>query len=710
MVFYRLVLAAALLASLPTLAQGTPQNRVATERTRAELLAHAPEGVEPGKPVWVGLQLAHQPEWHSYWKNSGDSGLPTRLEWSLPPGVIAGEVAWPIPRKYPIGTLINYGYADTVLLPVALTISPDFQPPPFKEVLEVKLKAQWLVCRKECIPEEGEFALSIPVRSTTALHAAAFEASFAAQPQALANDARIHVDGNTLKVYVSGLPAAAKGKQLEFFPEIAEVIHTSGDWTQAWEGATWTAQVPLSPHRAQSPAVMPLVLTLGDKGWRVEASVSGTWPAMAAPAAISPALQEALRSNAAAQQSPRVGFAAALLAALLGGLILNLMPCVFPVLAIKVIGFTKHARDQRARRLDGVAYSAGVVLSFAALGGLVAGLRAAGEQVGWGFQLQAPGFIAVLAALFTLIALNFAGVFEFGRLLPSRLASLEASHPVINAFLSGVLAVAIASPCTAPFMGAALGVAASLPLAQALAIFMVLGLGMALPYLATSWIPTVARLMPRPGGWMLTFRKFMAFPMFAAVVWLLWVLGRQSGIDAMAALLAVLLAMSMAVWTFSLQGGARATLSGMSLALLAGLLWASAGRITATGPVAARTPATTSLSADESWEPWQPGRVQKILATGRPVFVDFTAAWCVTCQYNKATTLSDPDVIAALAARNVALLRADWTLRDPAITAALVELGRSGVPVYVLYSKGAPPRVLSEILSPSEVHAALAAL
>jgi len=709
--FGRLLLAVGVLLGLAVHAQSNPKAIVATERTRAELLAHAPEGLEPGTPVWVGLQLAHQPEWHSYWKNSGDSGLPTRLEWILPPGVVAGEVAWPMPRKYPIGTLINYGYADTVLLPVPLTITPDFKPPLFKDTLEVKLKAQWLVCRQECIPEEGEFVLNVPVKSTTALHAAAFESSFAAQPQPLKGDAKIQVDGSVLRVRLSGLPPALTGQQLDFFPETAEVIETSGKWTQAWEGTTWTAQVPLSPHRTQSPGVMPFVVTHGNKGWAVEAPVTGTWPATAAPAALSPALQDALRSNAAAQSAPSATFGAALLAALLGGLILNLMPCVFPVLALKVVGFTKHATNQLARRTDGLAYSAGVVVSFAALGALVAGLRAGGEQVGWGFQLQSPGFVAVLAALFTLIALNLVGVFEFRGFLPSRIASLEVRHPVLNAFLSGVLAVAIASPCTAPFMGAALGTAVSLPFAQGLAVFVALGVGMALPYLAASWVPAVARVLPRPGEWMVTFRRFMAFPMFAAVVWLLWVLGRQSGVDAVAALLTFLLTLSMAAWAFSLRGKVRIALGGISLVLLGGLVWAAGGQITTPRVDPTASSASTQVtSAEGGWDAWQPGRVEQILASGRPVFVDFTAAWCVTCQYNKRTTLSDPEVLADLASKKVALLKADWTLRDPAITAALADLGRSGVPVYVLYKTGSPPKVLSEILSASELRQALGAL
>ncbi|VTY39848.1 Thiol:disulfide interchange protein DsbD [Xylophilus ampelinus] len=678
---------------------------VVTERTRAELLAHAPEGVEPGKTVWVGLQLAHQPEWHSYWKNSGDSGLPTKLEWQLPVGVTAGEIAWPMPRKYPIGTLINYGYEHTVLLPVPLTIAPEFKPSLLANALEVKLKAQWLVCRKECIPEEGEFALAVPSRSATALHGPAFQASFAAQPKPLAGQATVTIEGTALRLRVDGLPADLRGKQLEFFPETAEVIETSAPWKQAWQGELWTATVPLSPHRVQSPQVMPIVLTQGSMGWSIDAQVQGAWPAAPAPAALSPALQEALRANAAAPQSGAgLTLAAALLGAMLGGLILNLMPCVFPVLAIKVVGFAQHAGDQKARRIDGAAYSIGVVASFAALGLLVVVLRGAGQQLGWGFQLQMPGMVAALAVLFTLIGLNLAGVFEFRQIVPTRMASLQSCHPVLNSFLSGVLAVVVASPCTAPFMGAALGFAIGLPPAQAVLIFSTLGLGMALPYLVASWAPAVARVLPPPGDWMVVLRKLMAYPMFASVAWLLWVLGQQSGIDPVGALLALLVATGMLAWAFGLSGHARLVVGAIALASSLGFAWLLAGQI------GSGRPDRAVAAKDGAWQAWEPGRVEQLLASGRPVFVDFTAAWCVTCQYNKKTVLQDPAVLADLAARDVALLRADWTLRDPAITDALAALGRNGVPLYVIYTHNAAPRVLSEILSSRELRAALAAI
>ena len=709
-------------------AQGPARTVVSTEQVRAELMAHAPDGAQPGKTVWVGLQLAHQPHWHTYWKNSGDSGLPTVLQWTLPPGVLAAEIAWPVPRKIPIGTLANYGYEGTVLLPVRLTISPDFKPAGLSDAIAVGLKANWLVCRKECIPEEGEFALQIPLKGSTALNGPAFEAAFAAQPRPILNDpsgilppSKIEVVGQTLQLSITGLPLETRGKTLDFFPETPEVIETGAvlqtagqaapsarTWTQGWNGSVWQASVPLSSQRGSSPDLMPLVLALDQGGqrlgYRAEVRVIGTWPAPATAAAAVPALETALPDNRA-RPGPGIGLLAALAGALLGGLLLNLMPCVFPVLSIKLVEFARHAQDRRAQRISGIAYSAGVLLSFLALGGLMLGLRSAGEQLGWGFQLQSPAVVAALAVLFTLLGLNLAGMFEFGQFLPARLTSHQARNPALNAFLSGVLAVAVASPCTAPFMGASLGLALALPSAQALLVFACLGFGMALPFLLASLIPAATRLLPRPGHWMDTLRRVMAFPMFATVIWLVWVLGQQSGIDGAGALLALLLALAMVIWSLTLSGGSRSFMATLSIALLALLLgWLG-------DDVVRPAPAGNSASAaGERWQSWEPGRVEQLLASGRPVFVEFTAAWCVTCQYNKKTTLADAGVLADLAQKNVAQLRADWTRRDPAITAALRQLGRSGVPVYVLYQSGRAPVVLAEILSVGELRSLLARL
>ena len=720
-------------------AQNNTQSEVVrTDQVQAKLLAHAPQGVPvgqtpdaaAGQPVWVGLQITHAPEWHTYWKNAGDSGMPTELQWTLPPGVMAGDIAWPLPKKIPIGHLANYGYEGTVLLPVPLIITPEYKPGVLADALDVKLKATWLVCRKECIPQDGEFALKIPLRSSTALNGAAFDAALKSQPADVAGAHQVALkdDGKRLAVRVAGLPADVRGQPLELFPESPGVVVTAAtpakpgepvgarSWSQHWDGDVWTADVPVSPERADSPEKMTLVLVAGERGWRAEAPVAGAWPALALPAGVSPALEAALKANANAGANapppaaptavPATTFVWALLGALIGGLVLNLMPCVFPVLAIKVLGFTQHADDRRAHRTSGLAYTAGVVLSFLALGALMLALRAAGQQLGWGFQLQSPAVVAALTVLFTVIGLNLAGVFEFGSFLPSRLATLEARNPVANSFLTGMLAVAVASPCTAPFMGASLGLAVGLPALQALLIFAAIGLGMALPYLAASWWPAVARLLPKPGAWMDTFKKFMAFPMFGTAVWLLWVLGQQTGIDGAGALLALLVVLALVLWALGLTGRTRIVLASFSIA--AGALLASAFGPNVIKMAEAATPVAETPGA--RWQPWSAERVQTALGAGQPVFVDFTAAWCVTCQYNKKTTLASAEVLSAMDAAKVQTFRADWTRRDAAITAELQKLGRSGVPVYVLQAPGQAPVVFSEILSATEVKDALGRL
>ncbi|WP_198083346.1 thioredoxin family protein [Variovorax sp. E3] len=741
MIFSRIHFATLLIAtaaaSMPAAAQlaSKPGAVVTTPHVRAELIAHAPDGVSPGSPVWLGLQITHQPEWHTYWKNAGDSGLPTEMTWTLPAGVSTGEIAWPVPEKIPVGNLANYGYENTVLLPVPLEVSTLYKPPMAlgggTPAMDVQLKASWLVCRKECIPEEGTFSLSLPLQGSTALHKAEFDTAQAAQPQALAKPGTVEVDGHNLKVRLEGLPAAAQGKTLGFFPETPEVLRTAAvsgkDWTQSWQGGTWTATLPLADQRSASPTVMPVVVALAESdrqagqpiAWRAEAPVTGTWPTTPAPRAeVSPALQAALAANAANATSAAAAgaelpapssttFMAALLGALFGGLLLNLMPCVFPILAIKVLGFARQAGNASAHRKAGLAYTGGVMLSFLALGGAMLALRAAGAGLGWGFQLQSPGVVAALAALFTLIGLNLVGVFEFGRAAPSSVCSAQAKHPLVNDFLSGVLAVVIASPCTAPFMGVSLGFAIGLPAAQALLLFAALGFGLALPYLLAGFVPAVARLLPKPGPWMHTLRRLLAFPMFATVAWLVWVLGQQSGIDGAGTLLALLVCMAAIVWALTLQGRTRVVIATVMIAFTAVLAGAIGRNVL---QVVEPAKLASANGVGQRWQPWSAERVAELSGAGQPVFIDFTAAWCVTCQYNKKSTLSDTQVLADFDAKKVAMLRADWTRRDPAITAALTALGRSGVPVYVLQAPGKPPVVLTEILGKDEVRAALAAL
>ncbi|MEY4122544.1 MAG: hypothetical protein RLZZ457_1382, partial [Pseudomonadota bacterium] len=563
----------------PGLPLATPANSavVSTPQVRAELVAHAPQGVQSGQALWIGLQITHQPEWHTYWRNPGDSGLPTQLELNLPAGITAGDMQWPLPHKLKAGSLTNYGFDNTVLLAVPLTVSKQFKPNATQS-LEIQLHANWLVCRLECIPQEGDFTLRIPTHSSYVPQAAAFEALFAQQPQTLKGlKATTRFDAQQLVMQISGLPAALQGKAFGVYPEAAELVESAADQhpaaQQSWQGDTWTLRLPLSPMRMTEPKQFDLLLTVGEgaarQGYLVSAPITDSWPALPdAPAA----LQTAPVATHVTIDSPASGwvFALALLGAFVGGLILNLMPCVLPILAIKLLGFAQHSRQHRAHRVAGLSYTAGVVLSFLALGAGVLALRAAGEQLGWGFQLQSPVVVSALAALFTLIALNLFGLFELGQILPSRLASFQYKHPVMDALLSGVLAVAVASPCTAPFMGASLGLAMTLPTWQALAIFVTMGLGLATPYLLASLIPAVARKLPHPGPWMITLRQLLAFPMLATVVWLLWVLGQQTSLDTLMLALSGLLLLAAFIWVLQLHSRAA---RGLAWLLALTLAW-----------------------------------------------------------------------------------------------------------------------------------------
>lgn len=721
---------AALLAS--------PSAVVSTAQVRAELLVHAPQGVQAGQTFWLGLQIEHQAHWHTYWQNSGDSGLPTRLHWQLPAGLQAGEIAWPLPKKIPIGTLANYGYEGRVLLAVPVTVPAGFQFPA-SGGLPVRLQAEWLVCRQECIPQEGQLVLNLATAAAQTPHAALFDNARQLSPQPLpqlqqggtwitGGQTTLSDSGQHLNLRVHGLPASWRGQTLSAFPVTANVVHNAAvqgqDWTQEWQGAVWHARMPVSPERSDSPPAMRWVIAAGPESspqapaFQLETPVQGTWPALAhsAPAEISPALAKALADNARAAPQPvaatsAFGLSLAILGALVGGLLLNLMPCVFPVLAIKVLGFAQGHTAQAQHRSAGLAYTLGAVLSFMLLGGLMLALRSAGEQLGWGFQLQSPPVVAGLALLFTVLGLNLAGVFEFGQILPSQLATWQSRHPTVNAGLSGVLAVAVASPCTAPFMGASLGLAIALPAWQALAVFAAMGVGMALPYLVASWWPVLARALPRPGAWMLTFRQAMAFPMFATVIWLLWVLGQQTGIDGVSGLLALLLTVAWLAWALGLKGRTRGVMGGLALATLLwlGTQWLPLAMRETPSQANAAQPAPNA-NDPSPWQTWTASGQQAQLAAGRPVFVDFTAAWCVTCQYNKKITLADPRVLSDFAARQVVLMRADWTRRDPAITQALTALGRSGVPVYALFAPGQAPVLLSELPSVADVQSALQGL
>jgi DsbC/DsbD-like thiol-disulfide interchange protein/cytochrome c biogenesis protein CcdA len=582
---------------------------VKTEHVEAELVA-ARTAIEPGKPLAVALRLRMIPHWHTYWRNPGDSGQPTQIEWRLPPGWQAGEIQWPAPRRLPARHLMNFGYEDEVLLLTDLVV-----PANAAGTARIAARASWLVCNEErCIPEEGELALMLPVGGgTPSAEAAAIERARAALPVKAGEDwkftARRNAEGVELEI---GSPVALK--QVSFFPFDEGKISNAAP--QVFKDSV-------------------LRIKKSDQPVGNFSRVAGILVAEGRPRALEIDVPVALAPSASGLAS--LALAAAF--AFLGGLILNLMPCVLPVLSIKILGFAQQSAGPSTMRLHGLLYGLGVLASFLVFAGLLLAFKAAGSEIGWGFQLQSPVFVGLLAALFLVLALNLSGLFEISFLVPQ----YQAKGKHLDAFMTGVLAVVVASPCTAPFMGAALGFALAGGPVEALAVFSALGIGMALPYVALAWNPRWLRWLPKPGAWMNRFKQVLAVPLYATVLWLGWVLALQTG----------------------------------------------------------------ALSAASDWERFSPAKLQQYEKQGKPVFVDFTAAWCVTCQVNKQLVLGRPEVEKAMRASGYMLMRADWTRRDAEITRALDALGRKGVPVYAIYRPGREPQLLPEILTRDLLFAAL---
>ncbi|CAG0972152.1 Thiol:disulfide interchange protein DsbD [Burkholderiales bacterium] len=703
--------ARAFAAALALVAVGAVAAPVRTQNVEAELVPVATAAV-PGQPVTVALRLKMREGWHTYWRNPGDSGLPTTIDWKLPPGVTAGPIDWPAPHALPVGPLVNYGYEGEVLLPSTLSVAADAAP---GSELAIAARADWLVCKETCIPEGADLTLALPVATAASPHpdwGAPIAATIAALPQPLAGwTASATGEGQRVRLALAPPAGAADPGKLYFFPNDEGRIEASAPQALARDGASYVLSLPvayqLAPGFTRVAGVVSAPGGFGGANFAtIDIPLAGSVVAGPKPVdAPVPAIAIPAPAGAASMSL--------LLAALLafaGGAILNLMPCVLPVLSIKVLGFAAHHDSRATMRREGLAYGAGVLVTFVGLAVALLALRAAGEQLGWGFQLQSPVFVSLLAVLFFALALNLSGVFEFGQFAPASVLGWTSRNRTLDAFATGVLAVVIASPCTAPFMGAALGFALVQPAAVTIAVFVALGTGMALPYVLLAWFPTWRRALPKPGAWMIRFKQLLAFPLYATVAWLAWVLGTQIDVDAVLRLSIALIAVAFALWAWHVSrlGPARP----WKLSALAALAVAVfvAGPLAATSmpaPPPARSSAPVADAA--GWQGYTPARLAELSAAG-PVFVDFTAAWCITCQVNKRLVLSDRDVLGAFADRKVALLRADWTRRDPDITRALAALGRNGVPVYVLYRPGREPLLLPEVLTTRTVSDALATL
>ena len=706
---------------LAALSPALQANVVRTDHVTAELVAER-SAVQPGGSLQIGLRLQHIPQWHTYWRNPGDSGLPTSIAWELPAGSAVGEIEWPAPKRLPIGPLVNYGYEGDLLLPLRFTAPADARP---GQELRLRANAHWLVCHDVCIPESATLELRLPVVAADATpggtaHGALFERAAASRAAPLQGwSAEVQQSGRDVLLTLRSaggvaLPVSAPGVQVFPYAEqlIEPAVHELYRLSDGYALKLRLLGDAKAPTRLQGIAV-------------AQAATGTAWGAASPSAEFDAAWREVARIElpAGAQRmgapaaapggAPIAALAgtsgwAALLLAFVGGMLLNLMPCVFPVLSIKLLSLARQAAQPVALRTHALAYGAGVLLSFLALAVALIALQAAGSAVGWGFQLQEPGVVFVLSLLFFAIGLNLMGTLEFANLLPQRLAQWSARSPAGDAFGCGVLAVVAASPCTAPLMGAALGYALTQSAAMALAVFAALGLGMALPYMLLTLLPGWRKRLPKPGVWMLHLKQGLAFPMFATAVWLLWVLGQQAGVGAMARLLMAVVGLGLLVWLAGI-GGARGWLGkGLGALGVAALLAWSWPRELPAPPVAQA--GSVRATAADAWLPYDEATLDRLVAEGQPVFVDFTAAWCVSCQVNKRLVLNTDETLSAFAQSKVVLMRADWTRRDAVITQALARLGRNGVPVYALFRPGRETLLLPEILTQSSLREALSTL
>jgi thiol:disulfide interchange protein len=681
----RCLLPVLLVAAMTVFAQQddpTPHSdaRLVSERT----------SIKAGKPFWVGLYITLDKGWHSYWKNPGDSGTPPIIDWELPIGFKAGEIQWPTPGLIRVPPLAAYGYEKEVLLPIRIDPPEELRP---GTSISLKGKVDYVVCEEECLPAAAELNLKLPVRNSETVADSRWQEKFEATRLKLPGTAQgwlVNASSNSDEYVLKLRPASRVDLDgTHFFAADPGVINHAAPQSFKRSGDSFEVSVKRSEFasgaadRLRGVLVMPR--SSGAPAVELDVPVVNAKPA------------------AASTGEGKLTLTFALASALAGGLILNLMPCVFPVLSLKVLSFVQHGGSDRRRvRTRGLAFVAGLMMSFLAIAGVLLALRAAGRGIGWGFQLQSPLFVAALAMLFFLMALNLLGVFEIGLTL-TRLGKFGGTDSYVGSFATGILAVVVSTPCTAPFMGAALGFALAQSGLRAVLIFAALGAGMALPYLVLAMRPSLLNRLPEPGAWMKRLKQFLAFPLFATVIWLAWVLGHQTGINGVAQLLAALLAVASAVWLWRAKHVA-ARIAGLAIVLVA-----AAAVVLASGN-RARSAVPVSREGSVQWEKYSHDRVAELRSQGRTVFIDFTAAWCITCQVNKRTTLKQDSVEQAFKNRNVALLVADWTNSDPEITKALQAFGRSGVPLYVMYNGNSEPLILPEILTEGLVLNALSSV
>jgi thiol:disulfide interchange protein/DsbC/DsbD-like thiol-disulfide interchange protein len=701
--------------------------------------------INRGAAADAGLYFKIDPGWHVYWKNAGDAGEPPHMKWTLPEGITAGPLEFPAPKRLPLGPLMDFGYEDEVLFPFKVTVADATKPG--WAVLHAKV--DWLVCQASCIPGKAELEVTRGIASPPSKSAFVpqdlelFKRLSSRLPKPLPEEMKA-IFQPTKDGFRLAVDTGRRETSATFFPADQDVIENPAPQTLTPTPSGLTLDLKKDANLTANPAELKGVLELsGGRAYDIAAAAGtlaqGTSPSVQASPATSPAASTAAPRSAAPISSPRAasgpiaaapatepapspigspasvpsspapgsgpGFFEAVSLAFLGGLILNLMPCVFPVLFLKGLSLVNSGNEERHQlRTHGMVYTAGILASFWVLVALLLALRGAGSKLGWGFQFQSPIFLALMAGLLFFLGLSLAGQFEIGLTLTSAGGSLAARQGYSGSFFTGVLAVVVATPCTAPFMGAALGYALQQSAVVTFAVFTALALGLALPYVALTFQPAWTRLLPRPGVWMEVLKQAVAIPIFATAIWLAWVLARAYGADTLLALLPSFLLLAIAGWFLGRWPARRWASLVASFIVLA----AVAVSVLAPGRLARASEEATTTQASGVWQPWSAEAVARYQAQGRPVMVDFTASWCLSCQVNERVALNQPSVQKAFQEGNVALLKADWTRGDDAITQTLAALGRSGVPAYALYVPGAKtPTLLPEALTPGIVLDAL---
>ena len=704
-----------------TLSQANELASEQTAHTRVSVVSSY-DSLIPGGVQYFALRLEPEAGWHTYWRNPGEVGKATTLDWQLPQGVKAGELEWPMPERKEEAAGISFIYPGEVLIPFALAVGENLD---FDQVKQRFIAAaRWLVCKDVCIPEQATLEFEMPVAVPGALRESLKTASAGAIEKALVSVPKLRRDiFAEFNTYGEGIRSAllvqVSTEYLPAFVTQPKVFVTEQGVVDERQLATidlgeeyLTITFRADEYLEEPPPFFGLILSgfSADDDTHIELHVehypdlaigANSLLNLASPAAISSS------TNSSYSLLP------ILLFAFLGGLILNAMPCVFPVLSLKIMGLVESgANDSSHRQQHGLAYTAGVVISFVAVASTLIVLRALGQQIGWGFQLQSSWFVAVVALIIFVLGLSMSGFLEIGGRLQNigSEAVSKTAHPIRGAFWTGVLATIVATPCTAPFMGTAMGFALSQPMWLALLVFVVMGLGLASPFLLIAFIPVLGTHLPRPGIWMVRFKELLAFPLYLTAVWLLWVFARQQSIDAAAILLVAAILLAMAIWAW---GNARETSSmtwrgfAAMFALLAIYGVYSASSENSLAKTGSEQMAHQQEDEDGFAKLYSPAVLQGARDSGDIVLVNMTADWCITCKVNERVALKNADVEQVLAADGVQYIKGDWTNSDPQITQYLAQFGRNGVPLYVVYHPSREPVVLPQILTPETVLEAL---